>query len=176
MNRAKAARQAFAVGAASFLVKPVLNEQLFTALRDAIERTRSWREQADDVSSPAQEVPPHLTVVATAGRPVLSDTVLPNMEVSPPLEAESPPSKLLAWPPLPTLRALDIDWCADNIAKLGGLTDRERNILVPLLRGEQNGEIAQATGASPRTVKFHVSNILKKLRITQRSELLRFFF
>lgn len=78
--------------------------------------------------------------------------------------------------PLPTLGAVDIEWCADEIAAIGGLTDRERRILVPLLRGEQNNEIAERTGASKRTVKFHVSNILKKLRISQRAELVRFIF
>jgi DNA-binding NarL/FixJ family response regulator len=79
-------------------------------------------------------------------------------------------------PPLPTLRALDIERCADALAKIGGLTVRERAVLIPLLRGRQNEEIAQSTRISKRGVRFHVSNILRKLRIENRAELIRFFF
>lgn len=79
-------------------------------------------------------------------------------------------------PPLPTFRALDIHQVARALQKLGKLTERQYFVLVQLLRGVGNEEIARATNLSRRVVKFHVSNILRKLRIQQREELLRFIF
>jgi DNA-binding NarL/FixJ family response regulator len=170
-ERIDAARTAMSVGADGFLTKPVQDRQLYSVLRQTVERTRQWRDEAEGRSrTDTIAIAPHLSVVA-------SD--IGDLDEEPGGQEDSePPSKtkLLAWPPLPTLGALDIEKCADALAKIGGLTDRERKILVPMLRGEQNNEIAEVTGATPRTVKFHVSNILKKLRITQRAELVRFFF
>lgn len=79
-------------------------------------------------------------------------------------------------PPLPTLRALDLHQVARALQRLGRLTERQYCVLVELLRGVGNEEIARATNLSRRVVKFHVSNILRKLRIQQREELLRFMF
>lgn len=78
--------------------------------------------------------------------------------------------------PLPTLGLLDSAACAEALGTMGGLSQREQKILDPMLRGLQNDEIAVELSLSVRTVKFHVSNILKKLRVTHRNELLRFFF
>jgi DNA-binding NarL/FixJ family response regulator len=159
-SRTEAARRALAAGAEGFLLKPVQDDMLMDSLRRTVERTRQWRAQVDGVEWDNDfPAPPHLWVVA----PVPTDSV-----------PKGP--KLVAWPPLRTLGALDIERCADAIAEIGGLTDRERRILVPLLRGEQNPEIARSAGVTARTVKFHVSNILKKLRLTARAEIVRFFF
>lgn len=170
-ERGDAARTALSVGAEDFLTKPVQDRQLYSVLRRTVERTRQWRDEVQ--GRPRTEplaIAPHLSVVASASD---LDDEPAGQEDS---ERSPTKTKLLAWPPHPTLGALDIEKCADALARIGGLTDRERRILVPMLRGEQNNEIAAATNATPRTVKFHVSNILKKLRITQRAELVRFFF
>jgi DNA-binding NarL/FixJ family response regulator len=51
------------------------------------------------------------------------------------------------------------------------LTVREEQIIVSLLRRFCNKEIADILKISERTVKFHVSNILQKLMVTNRKEL-----
>ncbi len=51
-----------------------------------------------------------------------------------------------------------------------GLTDREHDILVLMVEGKSNGEIAERLFVSQSTVKFHVSNILSKLGVTSRTE------
>jgi two-component system nitrate/nitrite response regulator NarL len=50
------------------------------------------------------------------------------------------------------------------------LTDREREILEHLSRGESNKAIARALQISPDTVKLHVRRILSKLNLTSRVE------
>jgi NarL family two-component system response regulator LiaR len=50
------------------------------------------------------------------------------------------------------------------------LTDRERDILAMMAKGESNGEIAEHIFLSKSTVKFHVSNILSKLGVSSRTE------
>lgn len=50
------------------------------------------------------------------------------------------------------------------------LTRREAQVLEPLARGWTNREIAQALGISERTVKFHVSALLVKLEVDNRTE------
>jgi predicted ATPase/DNA-binding CsgD family transcriptional regulator len=53
------------------------------------------------------------------------------------------------------------------------LTKREREIVVLIGRGFANGEIADALVLSKRTVEKHIANILSKLGITTRSQLIR---
>lgn len=54
------------------------------------------------------------------------------------------------------------------------LTRRERDVLRFIGKGLSRGEIANELGRSPKTVDGHQERILKKLRITTRSELMRF--
>ncbi|HEV7257268.1 MAG TPA: response regulator transcription factor [Bosea sp. (in: a-proteobacteria)] len=54
--------------------------------------------------------------------------------------------------------------------KLAALTLKERQTLRFLARGFSNRDIAEATGVSLKTVKFHVSNILAKLGSKNRVE------
>lgn len=55
-------------------------------------------------------------------------------------------------------------------AKIGALTVKERRTLRFLARGFSNRDIADATGVSLKTVKFHVSNVLSKLGAKNRVE------
>jgi DNA-binding NarL/FixJ family response regulator len=50
------------------------------------------------------------------------------------------------------------------------LTDREREVLVCLVEGLSNKEIAQRLYISDKTVKIHVSKIFKKLDVKSRSQ------
>ncbi len=54
-----------------------------------------------------------------------------------------------------------------------GLTRREEEISAFLSEGHSNGEIAEALQLSENTVRFHVSNILKKTGMKDRNEVSR---
>jgi two-component system response regulator NreC len=54
------------------------------------------------------------------------------------------------------------------------LTDREQEVLTHLAEGESNEEIAKALVISPKTVARHRENIMHKLNLHSRSELVRY--
>ena len=56
------------------------------------------------------------------------------------------------------------------------LTDRERDILVAVARGLSNAEISQTMFIGPATVKSHVSNILTKLDLRDRTQIVVFAY
>jgi len=54
------------------------------------------------------------------------------------------------------------------------LTEREREVLTHLAEGESNDEIAKALVISPKTVARHRENIMRKLNLHSRAELVRY--
>ena len=51
-----------------------------------------------------------------------------------------------------------------------GLTPREHEVLALLTRGRSNGQIANELFITTKTASVHVSNILRKLGVTNRIE------
>jgi DNA-binding NarL/FixJ family response regulator len=56
---------------------------------------------------------------------------------------------------------------------LDRLTARQREVLRAIAKGYTYREVADSLGVSPRTVETHVSDVLRKLQLTNRSELTR---
>ena len=75
-----------------------------------------------------------------------------------------------------TLSSEASDFLISNIKKPAvveyQLTNQEKNILECLVEGLSNKNIAQKLVLSLSTVKFHVSNILNKLRASSRAEVI----
>ena len=55
-------------------------------------------------------------------------------------------------------------------AGLDTLTSREREVLAELTKGRSNREIARALGVAEKTVKAHVSSVLAKLGVQDRTQ------
>jgi DNA-binding NarL/FixJ family response regulator len=53
---------------------------------------------------------------------------------------------------------------------IDALTGREREVLAELTKGRSNREIARALGVSEKTVKAHVSSVLAKLGVQDRTQ------
>jgi two-component system response regulator NreC len=62
----------------------------------------------------------------------------------------------------------------DGKSALGGLTDREGEVLTYLAEGASNEEIAGSLVISPKTVERHRENIMRKLNLHSRAELVRY--
>jgi len=57
--------------------------------------------------------------------------------------------------------------------EVGGLTEREREVVTLVAQGKRNNEIAEQLVLSKRTVEKHVANILSKLELTSRAQIVR---
>ncbi|KKI91067.1 LuxR family transcriptional regulator [Bacillus sp. SA1-12] len=55
-------------------------------------------------------------------------------------------------------------------SKIGELTNREKEVLNELAKGKSNKEIASSLFITEKTVKTHVSNILSKLQLADRTQ------
>ena len=61
-------------------------------------------------------------------------------------------------------------WEQEVQARWDDLTTQEQNVLQLVAAGNSNKEIAQVLSVTPRTIEFHVSNILAKLGVASRVE------
>lgn len=57
----------------------------------------------------------------------------------------------------------------EDLTKEMGLTTREHEILLMIAAGDTNNQIAENLCISPHTVKTHVSNILRKINVPNRT-------
>jgi DNA-binding NarL/FixJ family response regulator len=58
----------------------------------------------------------------------------------------------------------------DSIVEATGMTEREVAVLQALAQGQSNKEIAQSLWLAEQTVKFHLTNIYRKLDVRGRTE------
>jgi len=63
---------------------------------------------------------------------------------------------------------------AEQEEALSGLTEREQEVLAYLAEGSSNVEIAEALTISPKTVARHRENIMAKLNLHSRTELVKY--
>lgn len=63
---------------------------------------------------------------------------------------------------------------AEDKVNLDGLTEREHEVLTHLAEGASNDEIAASLVISPKTVERHRENIMRKLNLHSRSDLVRY--
>ena len=68
------------------------------------------------------------------------------------------------------------DDSASTAAKSAGLTARELSILTALAQGKSNSAIAKELWVAPQTVKFHLTNIYRKLNVANRTEAARYAY
>ena len=59
---------------------------------------------------------------------------------------------------------------ASTVRGIGALTGREREVLAQIADGRSNREIARALRVSEKTVKTHVSSVLAKLGVADRTQ------
>jgi len=64
----------------------------------------------------------------------------------------------------------------EDAAKAAGLTDRETTILKALARGLSNEAIGKELWVAEQTVKFHLTNIYRKLGVSNRTEATRYAY
>ena len=65
---------------------------------------------------------------------------------------------------------------AEDAAKAAGLTERETSILKALARGLSNDAIGKELWVAEQTVKFHLTNIYRKLGVSNRTEATRYAY
>jgi two-component system, NarL family, response regulator LiaR len=63
-----------------------------------------------------------------------------------------------------------IDATSQGAAPIPDLTEREREVLLLMVDGLSNSQIAERLTVSPSTIKSHVSSILAKLGVASRTE------
>ena len=63
-----------------------------------------------------------------------------------------------------------------SAAKAAGLTTRELAILSALAQGKSNAAIAKELWVAPQTVKFHLTNVYRKLNVANRTEAARYAY
>jgi two-component system response regulator NreC len=66
------------------------------------------------------------------------------------------------------------DHKADEASAMDDLTDREREVLQYLAEGKSNEEIGESLVIAPKTVGRHRENIMRKLNLHSRADLVRY--
>lgn len=66
------------------------------------------------------------------------------------------------------------DTSARSTEEVNGLTDREQEVLAHLADGASNAEIGETLSISPKTVARHRENIMRKLNLHSRTELVKY--
>jgi DNA-binding NarL/FixJ family response regulator len=64
----------------------------------------------------------------------------------------------------------------ESAAKAAGLTERELTILTGVARGLANQAIAKELWVTEQTIKFHLTNVYRKLAVANRTEAARWAF
>jgi DNA-binding NarL/FixJ family response regulator len=64
----------------------------------------------------------------------------------------------------------------ENAAKAAGVTESEMRVLTALARGLSNKQIATELFITEQTVKFHLTNIYRKLHVANRTEATRYAY
>jgi DNA-binding NarL/FixJ family response regulator len=64
----------------------------------------------------------------------------------------------------------------DSAAKVAGITDSELRVLRSLAQGLSNKQIAGKLFITEQTVKFHLTNIYRKLQVSNRTEAARYAY
>ena len=63
-----------------------------------------------------------------------------------------------------------------SLGKAAGLTERELSILKAVARGLSNAAIGKELWVTEQTVKFHLTNIYRKLNLANRTEAARYAY
>ena len=61
---------------------------------------------------------------------------------------------------------------ADREARLASLTPREREVLIAVVKGKLNKQIASDLGIVEQTVKFHRARIMERMQVRTVAELM----
>ena len=73
-------------------------------------------------------------------------------------------------------QTLGISESKDDAAKAAGVTDCELRVLRALAQGRSNKQIAAELFITEQTVKFHLTNIYRKLQVSNRTEATRYAY
>ncbi|MDJ0569056.1 MAG: response regulator transcription factor [Pleurocapsa sp. MO_192.B19] len=140
--------QGHSIGADSYLAKPFEMKELLANIEALIERSR--RVHAEIVHLIEQLVNSQSANIMTNVQRNLEQQDN-NFESKPNTEQSSPPE------PLP-------------------LTPAEERVFWETIQGFTNKQISERLFISPRTVQTHLSNILNKLNLSNRTQLVRFAY
>ena len=138
--------QGHTIGADNYLTKPFEMKELLANIEALIERSR--RVHAEIVHLIEQLANPHLKDTIFNSNAQESQTTVPIEETAIP----AVPTK-----PLP-------------------LTPAEERVFWETIQGYTNKQISDRLFISPRTVQTHLSNILSKLDLSNRTQLVRFAY
>ncbi|MEY2857781.1 MAG: hypothetical protein RLZZ74_2093 [Cyanobacteriota bacterium] len=150
--------QGHTIGADSYLTKPFEMKELLANIEALIERSR--RVHAEIV---------HL--IEQLANPQLKDGTVNN-------SVNQGLNNINAWEiPLPGIANDEIMPVVESVApKSLPLTPAEERVFWETIQGYTNKQISDRLFISPRTVQTHLSNILNKLNLSNRTQLVRFAY